>query len=92
METTYTYVRDHLAELWDKATATCEPVIVKRRGHPDIAIIAADELRSMMATLHLISSPANARWLLQAMEELDRGEGAELSIEELRGKLGVPEE
>jgi antitoxin YefM len=70
METSYTYARDHLAELWDKAISDCEPVIVKRRGHSDLALIAADELRSMTETLHLLRSPANAERLLRAADRV----------------------
>jgi antitoxin YefM len=77
METSYTYARDHLAELWDKAVSDCEPVIVKRRGHPDLALISADELRSVTETLHLLRSPANAERLLRAVDRV-RESGSEL--------------
>ncbi len=89
METSYTYAREHLAELWDKATGDCEPVILKRRGHEDVALISAAELRSMTETLYLLRSPANARWLLEAMRELDEGRGADLTIDEMREHAGL---
>ena len=70
MNTSYTYARDHLAELWDKVISDCEPVIVKRRGHADLALVPADELRSMTETLHLLRSPANAERLLRAADRV----------------------
>ena len=35
------------------------------RGRPDVAMIAADELRSLQETMHLLRSPANARRITQ---------------------------
>ncbi|MGH2611283.1 MAG: type II toxin-antitoxin system Phd/YefM family antitoxin [Tepidiformaceae bacterium] len=84
METSYTYARDHLAELWDKAISDCEPVIVKRRGHPDLALISADELSSLMETLYLLRSPENARRLKEAYADAQAGRTEPGDIERLR--------
>jgi antitoxin YefM len=89
METSYTYARDHLAELWDKAISDCEPVIVKRRGHPDLALISAEELSSLRETVYLLRTPENARRFFDAIERLDRGEGLEMTIEELKAEVGL---
>jgi antitoxin YefM len=89
METSYTHARAHLAELCDKAIDDCETVIIHRRGKPDVALIAADELSGLMETLHLLGSPDNARWILQAGESLERGEGQSLSISELARAVGL---
>jgi antitoxin YefM len=89
METSYTYARDHLAELWDKAIADCEPVFVKRRGHEDLALVAADELRSMMETLYLLRSPANAERLLRAAERVRRRQGRPQSLAEVEEQVGL---
>lgn len=89
METSYTYARDHLAELWDKAITDCEPVILKRRGHPDLALVSAEELSSLRETVYLLRSPANAHRFFDAMERLDRGEGIELTIDQLKSDVGL---
>lgn len=56
-----------LKALLDKAVRSRNPVIIKRRGHPDVALIAAAELRSLMETVYLLRSPANAERLLRAL-------------------------
>jgi antitoxin YefM len=69
--------------LLDKAVDDQEGVIIKRRGRPDVALIAADELASLEETAHLFRSPVNARRLLEAMERADRSEGVVVSDEAL---------
>ena len=43
---TYSYVREHLAEVWDEVENSQQPVRIQRRGHQDMALIPADELAS----------------------------------------------
>jgi antitoxin YefM len=83
METTYSNARANLASLMDKAVDDRERVLIKRRGRPDVALIAADELASLEETAHLMRSPANARQLMEALERADRGEGVVVSDEAL---------
>jgi len=42
VETTYTEARANFARYGDRAAADRETVIIKRRGAPDVALIAAD--------------------------------------------------
>lgn len=64
-----------------------ETVIITRRDHGDVALIAADELRSFEETAHLMRSPANARRLLEALERSLAGDTQPMSLDELRGDL-----
>ncbi len=52
IQMTYTQVRDHLAQLLVRVTSDQEVVIIQRRGHEDVALLPADELSSMLETLH----------------------------------------
>lgn len=56
IQTTYTQARDHLVQLLDQVTNDREVVIIQRRGHEDVAMLPADELSSMLETLHLLRS------------------------------------
>ena len=47
--------------------------LVRRRSGGDVALIAADELRSLLETAHLMRSPRNAQRLLGALARA-RGE------------------
>ncbi|MCP4537830.1 MAG: type II toxin-antitoxin system prevent-host-death family antitoxin [Chloroflexi bacterium] len=89
IETTYTQARANLATLWDRVTDDREVVIVKRRGAEPIALIAADELSSLMETAHLLKSPKNAERLLEALAHARRGEVASQPVEELAAEVGL---
>jgi antitoxin YefM len=89
IETTYTALRENLASYLDRVTDDREVVVVKRRGAPDVAIIAADELAGLEETAHLVRSPANARRLLESLREMNRGRGARTTVEALRRSAGL---
>lgn len=80
-QTTYSDARANFASLWDRAVEDRETVIVKRRGKPDLAMIAADELASLEETAYLLRSPANAKRLFAALDRADRGETLKVSDE-----------
>jgi antitoxin YefM len=92
IETTYTHARAHFAELCDAAAEDRAVVIIRRRNAQDVALIAADELSSLIETAHLLRSPKNAERLLTALARA-RGRSEEpKSVEELRRELGLGEE
>jgi antitoxin YefM len=88
---TYTEARERFASIWDEIVSSREAVLVKRRGHPDIAMLPAEELSSLMETAHLLRSPANARRLLSAIKRARAGKGRTMTVEELRKKSGIDE-
>jgi antitoxin YefM len=66
-----------------------EPLIVRRRGARDVAIIPADELSSLMETAYLLRSPKNAERLFEALRRAENGEGRVETVEELRKSVGL---
>jgi len=91
-ETTYTQARANLASLCDDVAKTCEAVIIHRRGARDVALVAADELESLMETAHLLRSPKNATRLIAALQ---RARGKRLkpqTIDKLRRDFGLGKE
>lgn len=92
VQTTYSEARAKLAELWDRVTQDRETVIIKRRGAPDVALIAADELASLKEAAYLLRSPANAARLLAALEDARAGKGRRMTIEDLRREVGLESE
>lgn len=87
IQTTYTQARDGLAKLLDQVTHNREVVIIQRRGEEEVAMIAADELQSLMETAYLLRSPANAERLLSALGHSLKNEGSPLSIDDLRREV-----
>lgn len=87
---TYSAARENLAEIWDEIEDSREEVILRRRGHEDLALIPAHELRSLKETAHLLRSPRNALRLLQALAR-SRGEGGMEyeTLEALAAEIGL---
>lgn len=67
IETTYSKAREQLKSLMDRAVDDREVILVRRRSGGDVAMIAADELESLVETAHLLRSPKNAERLLSAL-------------------------
>jgi len=89
IETTYTFARANLAKLLDEVTENRETVVIHRRKGEDVALISAAELASLDETAHLLRSPRNAERLLAALARARAGEGAPLTLEQLRGEIGL---
>ena len=90
--TSYSKLRENLAEIWDKVEDSQEPVIVERRGHQTMAILPAEELEGLRETAHLLRSPRNAARLLTALQRALRGQTKSVALEDLRVELGLDKE
>jgi antitoxin YefM len=51
---TYSRAREKLAEIWDELEESREEIILRRRGHEDVAMLPAHELRRLKETAHLL--------------------------------------
>jgi antitoxin YefM len=91
-ETTYSQARANLKTLLDQVSNTLEPVIIRRRGAEDVALISARELRSLIETAHLLRSPRNAERLIKALERAQKGKLKPKSLAQLRRAIGLDEE
>lgn len=93
IQTTYTQARANLAKLLDQAVADREVIIIERRGADPVALVAAEELSSLLETAHLLRSPANAQRLLAALARaLDPEQTIPpQTIAELRSEAGLNE-
>ena len=89
IHTTYTQARDGLAKLLNLVNHDREVVFIQRRGEDDVAMIAASELESLMETVYLLRSPANAERLLSALGRALKNEGSTQSLEELRQEVNL---
>ena len=89
IETTYSQAREQLKSLMDRAVNDREIIMVKRRTGGDVAMIAADELQSVMETAHLLRSPKNAQRLLVALARARTESLATTQMTELQQMIGV---
>ena len=90
--TTVTAARATLAALCSEVASTREPVIITRRNAPDVALVSAAELASLLQTAHLLRSPRNAERLLNAATRAKQGALPPSSVAELRVQLRLAEE
>ena len=84
---TYLRAKAELASLCDEVVATREPVIIRRRNADDVALLPADELSSLLETIHLLRSPRNAQRLFAALNRARTEECLPSSVEDLRRQL-----
>lgn len=90
MEVTYSQARQSFKALLDHAVQDRDIVMVRRRQGGDVALIAAEELESLLETAHLLRSPRNAERLLQALSRSQaRGELASVDLDRLAADLDL---
>lgn len=72
---TYTMARENLAATMDRVCESCEPVVITRNRDQAVVMLSLDEYRALEETAYLMRSPANARRLLSAIQQLEAGKG-----------------
>ena len=89
IEASYSQARQNFKVYLDRASEHGETIVVKRRNGGDVAMIAADELSSILETAHLLRSPKNARRLAEALKRARAGKGRRLNPIQLRSAAGL---
>ncbi len=82
--TTYSEARQNLAKLMDRVIKDSEPVIVARKKRGSVVLVSLAEWNSIQETMHLNSTRANARALMDAMDDLEAGKGIPMTMKELK--------
>ncbi len=78
METTnFTNARKNLSSILDRVADNASYTIITRRNKPDSVVMSWDSFRGMMETMHLLSSPANAKHLEESIAQYRAGHFAE---------------
>ena len=90
---TYTQARDQLAATLNEVEENRSIVVIRRRGRPGVALIAEDDLSSLMESVHLLRSPANAQKLFAAIERARAGDIEPVNdVHKLAEELGLGQE
>ncbi|MDT3395710.1 type II toxin-antitoxin system prevent-host-death family antitoxin [Streptomyces sp. B1866] len=63
------------AETLDSVVEDREEIVVIRAGREPVVIVALDDYQALRESVHLLSSPENARRLLTAIDRLENGGG-----------------
>ena len=65
----YTEARNRLKSVLDGVANDANCVVITRRDAKDVVVMSIDYYNSLMETLHLLKSPANAAHLAQSIEQ-----------------------
>lgn len=90
--TSPTDARNDFFNLLDLVVQDHQVYIVNRRDGENVALIAESDLVSLVETVYLLRSPANARRLLDSIEESKTGKIQPQTIAELQQELGIEQE
>lgn len=77
---TYTDARANFKDVMDRAINDHDEVVVTRRKGEAVVVVSLEDWSSINETLYLLSTPANARNLREAIAELDAGQGIEREL------------
>lgn len=69
----FSKAREELASILDEVSNDCVTVEIVRRNKPSVILIDKSDYEGMMETMYLMSTPANAKRLLNAIENVDAG-------------------
>jgi antitoxin YefM len=70
----FTEFRTALKKFLDNVENNNETLIIKRRKGKGAVMISLDEYNSLMETVHLLSSKANADRLYESIQQMKNGE------------------
>jgi len=79
---TYSSARANLANTMDRVCNDHEPLIITRNGQQSVVMLSLDDFKALEETAYLLRSPANARRLLGAIDQLNDGAGTERKLSE----------
>lgn len=79
---TYSSARAKLADTMDRVCEDHEPIIITRSGQQAVVMISLEDYNAMEETAYLLRSPKNAKRLVDAIAELEAGQGRERKLAE----------
>jgi antitoxin YefM len=78
----YSTARAKLATTMDRVCEDHEPIIITRNGQQSVVMLSLEDFTALEETSYLLRSPANAKRLLTAIEQLSSGQGTERKLAE----------
>ena len=88
----FSEARSNLKAVLDQVVDDADVTVITRRDADDVVVMSLDSWNSWRETLHLMSSPANAKRLLESIAALDAGRGKERRLVQpsVRAKVAEP--
>lgn len=76
----FTEFRTELKKFLDNVENNHETLIIKRKSGKGTVMISLEEYNSIMETVHLLSSKANADRLYESIQQIKKGETVEYNL------------
>lgn len=76
----FSEARGHLKRVIDQVVDDADYTVIARRDAPDAVLMSVDTFNSLMETVHLLRSPANAAHLARSIEQYRQGKVAEKDL------------
>ena len=78
---TYTYARQNLRSVLDEVTDNADVVYIKSQNGKEVAMIDAREYESLLETTYLFGDKRNAKAIIKAVSQAEKGEGQEIDLQ-----------
>ncbi len=73
----FSEARNHLKSVLDQVVADADCTIISRRDADDAVVMSLDHYNSLIETVYLLKSPANAAHLAKSIEQYRKGQTQE---------------
>jgi antitoxin YefM len=77
---TFSEARNNLKTVLDSVVDDADYTVITRRDAEDAVVVSLDYFNSLMETVHLLRSPANATHLARSIEQYRQGEVVEREL------------
>lgn len=77
---TYTAFRAKLAQKMKEICDSHLGIIVTRKNHETVVVLSLEDYRAMEETAYLLKSPANAKKLMESMDEAEQGKTVKVEL------------
>jgi len=76
----FSEARNRLKSVLDQVVADADYTVISRRDADDAVVMSLDQFNSLMETVHLLKSPANAAHLAKSIKQYRSGKVKENAL------------
>ncbi|MGL6342993.1 MAG: type II toxin-antitoxin system Phd/YefM family antitoxin [Waterburya sp.] len=77
---TFTEARNKLKKILDRVIEDADYTVITRRDADDAVVMSLDYFNSLLETVHLLKSPANAAHLARSIAQYEQGQVTEKDL------------
>lgn len=81
----FSEARNHLKNVIDQVVDDADYTVIARRNAGDAVVMSMDTFNSLMETVHLMRSPANAAHLARSIEQYRQGKTVRKDLVDAQG-------